>query len=183
MVNSLYRALIMIALGSLMGCAGSKQELKIDPQVQLTVRFRDAGWDGLEIPVAGRCGDCGGGGRSPALRIGGLPVEANEVVVEFNDLRIPDLAENGGHGTLAVATGGKSEVVLPSVREETMSLPHGVRSVRKHRCVFWGHKGGAYKAPCGCGQGNEYVATVLAIRRNGDSSVVLAQTEIALGLF
>ncbi len=183
MVRSLSRVLVLIAIGSFIGCAGSKQELKIDPRIQLTVRFVDAGWDGLEIPFVGRCGDCGGGGRSPALRISGLPAEANEVVVEFNDLRILDLAKNGGHGTLAVATGGKSEVILPSVREETMSLPRGVRSVRKHRCVFFGHKSGAFKAPCGCGQGNEYEATVLAIRRHGENSVVLARTKIALGVF
>lgn len=175
--------LVLIAVGSFIGCAGSKQQLNIDPRVKLSVGFVDAGWNGVEIPVVGRCGDCGGGGRSPALSISGLPTEANEVIVEFNDLRIRDLAQNGGHGTLAVATGGKSEVIFPSVREETMSLPRGVRSVRKHRCVFFGHKGGAYKAPCGCGQGNEYVATVLAVHRTGDRTAVLAQVEVALGLF
>lgn len=183
MLRPLVMTLILMALFALSGCAGSQQKLQIDPEVHLQVQFCDAGWDGLEIPVTGRCGDCGGGGRSPTLRISGLPPEANEVVVEFNDLRIPDLAKNGGHGTLAVATGGKEEVVLPSVREETMSLPNGVRSVRKHQCVFFGHKAGAYKAPCGCGQGNEYVARVMAVHRSGENSVVLAQKVIALGLF
>lgn len=157
--------------------------VQIDPGIQLEVEFRDAGWNGQDIPVAGRCSDCGGGGRSPALRVRGLPAEASEIIVEFNDLRIPDLAKNGGHGVLAVATGGLGEVMLPSVREETMSLPRGVRSVRKHRCDRYGHKPGAYKAPCGCGYGNEYVATVKAVRHNGKQAVVVARTEIRLGFF
>jgi hypothetical protein len=149
----------------------------------LEVQFVDAGWDGLEVPFSGRCGDCGGGGRSPALHISGLPAEANEVIVEFNDLRIRELATNGGHGTLAMFTGGRPEITLPSVREETMKLPRGVRSAGKHRCVLFGHKDGAYKAPCGCGQGNEYVARVMAVHREGKDRQILAEKTIAMGLF
>lgn len=183
MSKNLRLLLILGSLAFVAGCGGSQQEVRLDPKIQLKVEFLDAGWDGLEIPFQGRCGDCGGGGRSPTLRIGGLPAEANEVVVEFNDLRIKDLATNGGHGTLAVGTGGKDSVLLPSVREETMKLPQGVRCVRKHRCVFYGHKEGAFKAPCGCGQGNEYVAKVMAVHREGEKIKVLAQKEVPLGVF
>jgi len=183
MTRSLKTIPMIIVLAILIGCAASGESVRIDPTVRLTVEFYDAHWNGLEIPVSGQCGDCGGMGNSPALRIRGLPAEANEVIVEFNDLRIPDLAEYGGHGSLAVATGGRDWVVLPSVREESMSLPVGVRCVHKHRCVVYGHRAGAYKAPCGCGQGNEYVAVIKAVRRSGEDTVVLAVTEFALGIF
>lgn len=179
----LMTTLIILAFFVLSGCGSSSPPPKHEPQVNLTVQFTDAGWDGKVIPVDGRCRDCGGRGRSPKMRIGGLPAEANEVIVEFNDRRITDLARNGGHGALGMETGGLEEVVLPSVREETMSLPAGVRCVSKHRCVFYGHKAGAFKAPCGCGQGNDYWATVKAVRRDGDRTKVLAKIEIPLGLF
>ena len=183
MVHAHRATLFPFTIAILAGCAGSQQDLQIDPTIQLTVEFLDGSWNGQEIPVAGRCVECGGSGRSPALRIGGLPTGANEVVVEFNDLRILELAENGGHGTLAVSTRGKDTVILPSVPEETMSIPRGVRSVRPHKCVLFGKRAGAYKAPCGCGQGNEYVAVVLAVKRNGNQSVILARKEIPLGFF
>jgi len=175
--------LLLAAFSLLLGCSGSKHSIQIDPTIHLVVEFCDAAWNGQDIPVSGRCGDCGGEGLGPEIRVSGLPAEADEVVFEFNDLRIRDLAKNGGHGALGVRTGGREEIVLPSVREETMSLPPGVRSVRKHRCVFYGHKAGAYKAPCGCGYGNEYVATVKAVRIDGEQTVVLAQTQIRLGYF
>ena len=167
----------------LAGCSGSSPSVRLDPRIRLSVAFVDSRWNGEEIPVVGRCGDCGGEGRSPELRIGGLTADVDEVIVEFNDLRIRDLATGGGHGVLGVATGGRPDVVLPSVREETMVLPGGVRSVSKHRCGFYGHKAGAYKAPCGCGHGNTYVAVVKALRHEGDSTVVVAQQTFPLGVF
>jgi len=173
----------LIGLAVLAGCAGSQKSRRSAPGTDLSVSFVSSAWDGEEIPIIGRCRNCGGQGHSPALRIGRLPAGADEVVVEFNDLRIPDLASKGGHGTLAMGTRGRREVVLPSVPEETMSLPLGVRSVRQHQCVHFGHKAGAYKAPCGCGQGNEYVARVMAVRRDGDRREVLAEAEIRLGFF
>jgi len=176
-------ALTLVAFSILAGCSGSSQSIQIDPRIHMVAEFCDDRWNGQEIPVEGRCGDCGGEGLSPELRISGLTAEVDEVTIAFNDLRIPDLAKNGGHGTLGIATAGRAEIILPSVREETMSLPRGVRSVHKHRCVFYGHKAGAYKAPCGCGYGNEYVAVVKAISRNGEKSIVLAQKEIRLGFF
>lgn len=170
---------------ALVGCssAPSTEAIRLDAPIDMTIEFVDPGWDGETIPVSGRCVSCGGHGRSPAMRVGGLPPEVNEIIVEFNDLRIKDLAKNGGHGTLGYATGGREEAYLPSVREETMSLPKGVRSVRKHQCVFYGHKSGAYKAPCGCGQGNDYVAVVKAVHREGDDIQVLARKTVPMGLF
>jgi hypothetical protein len=175
--------LLLIAAVGLVGCAGSGPVTQIDPTVQLTVSFHDPHWNGIEVPVSGRCGDCGGRGMSPALHIGGLPAQATEVTVAFNDLRIIPLSTNGGHGTLGVSTGGKSEVFLPSVPEESMSLPRGVRCVRKHQCAYYGHKAGAYKAPCGCGQGNEYEAVIRAVRRVDGKTTILAETKLALGVF
>ena len=176
--------LLILCLAVLLaGCAGSSGSSRRAAVPDLVVAFVDADWGGDEIPVSGRCRNCGGQGRSPALRITGVPAGADEVVVAFNDLRVPDLSENGGHGTLAVETDGASEVVLPSVYEETMSLPPGVRSVHKHRCVRYGHQKGAYKAPCGCGSGNVYAAEVRAVRRDGKDLVVLARGEILLGRF
>lgn len=176
------RLFALILMGFIAGC-GHQPQAASNPTATLSVTFRDAAWDGREVPVIGRCRSCGGDGRSPALLVGGLPPTADEVIVEFNDLRITDLARNGGHGAIGVATGGAAEVVVPSVREETMSLPRGVRCVSKHRCVFYGHKPGAYKAPCGCGHGNVYEATVKAVRREGGKTVVLASTRVALGIF
>ena len=183
MSRGILTILTFTVLTALAGCAGSGQKAQLDPRVHLTVHFVDSGWDGQTVPAWGRCRDCGGEGLSPALRIGGLPPEATEVVVEFDDLSFLALSEDGGHGTLAIATGGLDEVVLPSVHEETMTLPQGVRCVRKHRCSPYGHEPGAFKAPCGCGNGNEYMATVMALRGRGDDEVLLAKTEIALGSF
>jgi len=174
---------LMILVATLAGCGGSRPAATTDPAARIVVSFRDAAWDGREVPVIGRCRTCGGDGRSPALRVSGLPAGVDEVIVEFNDLRITDLARNGGHGAIAVATGGKAEVVVPSIREESMTLPPGVRCVSKHRCVFYGHKPGAYKAPCGCGHGNVYQATVKAVRSEGGRTTVLATTKVSLGVF
>jgi len=172
---------ILALLPLLTGCG--EPDIKLDTEIDLRVSFVDSSWDGVAVPYAGRCRDCGGAGMSPALRIAGLPPEAHEVVVEFNDLSFLALSEDGGHGTLAMATGGAAEIVLPSLREESMKLPQGVRSLRKHRCSPYGHEPGAYKAPCGCGQGNVYAATILVMGRAGEKTVKLARTEIALGAF
>ncbi len=178
------RVFLWLVLPALLcSCGGPRVPRPVPVVGTLDVQFVDSGWDGLEVPFSGRCGDCGGGGRSPALRISGLPAAANEVIVEFNDLRIRELATNGGHGTLAMFTGGRPEITLPSVREETMKLPRGVRSAGKHRCVLFGHKDGAYKAPCGCGQGNEYVVRVMAVHREGKARQILAEKTMAMGIF
>lgn len=183
MTRSRIVLLLLLVLVALAGCRGGAGEVATDPTSRLVVTFDDPRWTGEEVPVVGRCRDCRGQGMSPALRISGLPSSADEVVVEFNDLRVVDLARHGGHGTLSVATGGASEVVLPSVREETMDLPAGVRCVRPHRCGFYGHAPGAYKAPCGCGQGNEYVAVVSAVKNVDGKQRVLAEGRIRVGFF
>lgn len=175
--------LVCLSPWILAGCSGSGPAVRIDPDMELTVEFCDPSWNGDGIPTRGRCSDCGGEGPSPALRIGGLTDRVDAVVVEFNDLRILELRENGGHGAIGMDTDGQEEIILPSVREETMKLPRGVRCVHPHRCVQFGHKGGAYKAPCGCGYGNPYAATVLAIDREGDREFVVARTVIRLGSF
>ena len=144
--------LVCLSPWILAGCSGSGPAVRIDPDMELTVEFCDPSWNGDGIPTRGRCSDCGGEGLSPALRIGGLTDRVDAVVVEFNDLRILELRENGGHGAIGMDTDGQEEII-PAVgaRGNHEAAAGECAACIRTDASSSGHKGGAYKAPCGCG--------------------------------
>jgi len=168
----------------LAGCAGTGAIIYTPTETvaELQVSFVDSSWDGTTIPVSGICKEGRGGGRSPSMRIGGIPSGADAIVVEFNDTGRPYLAEYGGHGAIWMATGGATELVIPSVQERSSELPAGVHMEHAHMAEGFGP--GAYLAPCSLGMGHLYVAHIMAVRRQGpEGPLLLAEASLPLGLY
>ena len=175
--------LSIVGLLLLCGCVATSQYVAEENLVVLNVSFTDARWDGSSVPVIGRCKKCSGDGFSPELIVSNIPDGTNAVVIEFNDRDFQPLAANGGHGTIWVAVAGQTEIVVPSIPEETYDLPGGVQMEKKHRAPVG--KPGAYFGPCGCGRGNRYFAIVKAVKKSDQEgeSRLLGEGIIELGRF
>lgn len=168
----------------LSGCGGTSGMMysPVDDVGYLDVSFAAGPWDGATVPTVGICSEGQGKGMSPSLRVQGIPAEADAVVVEFNDTGCHDLMEYGGHGAIWVATEGRTEVVVPSIRERTLELPDGVHMEHAHRAQ--GFAPGAYLAPCSLGVGHLYEARVMAVRRRApDGPQLLAEATVSLGVY
>ena len=173
--------LFLIFVTFMVGCSDGKYQ-SAENVVELAVSFNDAGWDGETVPKAGQCHDCGGGGSSPALRVSNIPAGTDLVVVQFNDKSMPGLSRDGGHGAIRFRIDDQTAFVARSVPEQTFDLPEGVEMESQHRAPVG--KPGAYLAPCGCGNGNEYEATILALKSAASGkNLVLGKGRIMLGKF
>ncbi|MGE4298182.1 MAG: hypothetical protein AB7E47_09160 [Desulfovibrionaceae bacterium] len=178
---------LLLAVTALLLFTGCKKTYfgneAIESLGQLQVAFVDAAWDGKFVPAGMQCAQFGGkNAMSPALRVGGIPAGADQIIVEFNDRTYTPLSTNGGHGAIAVAVpAGATEVVVPSVAGETNDVPAGVTVIHGHRATWSVLKPGAYLPPCSGGKGNTYFAIVHAV--NTTDKVVLAQARVALGTY
>lgn len=150
---------------------------------ELTVEFVDPAWDGNRIPKGQQCKKFKGNGSTPALRVSNIPKGANAIIVEFNDASFSRLSNNGGHGKIGWKIEGGGETVLTPVPGGTDNLPEGTWLVKKNRATgAWSSPG--YLPPCSGGQGNKYVAVVIAVRMAGDDvAEELAEVDITLGRF
>ncbi|MFO7666192.1 MAG: hypothetical protein R6V76_06205 [Desulfobacterales bacterium] len=134
------------------------------------------------MPKVGQCKNCGGEGLSPALRIKNIPPEADLIIVEFNDKSMPALSKGGGHGAIRLKIENKTELVVPSIAEQTFNLPVGVEMESQHRAPLG--KPGAYMAPCGCGNENKYEATIFALKNAElEKRMTMSKGKIFLGKF
>ena len=150
--------------------------------VDLIISFDDSKWDGKKVPTVGQCQNCGGKGLSPAILIKNIPREADLIIVEFNDKSMPALSKEGGHGAIRFKIKNATEFVAPSVPEQTLELPKGSEMESQHRAPSG--KPGAYMAPCGCGNGNKYEATILAVKSpQSGKRLILGRGKIFLGEF
>jgi hypothetical protein len=150
--------------------------------VDLAISFDDPKWDGEKVPKAGQCKNCGGEGLSPALLIKNIPQEADLIIVEFNDKSMPSLSKGGGHGAIRFNIQKQTEFIVPSIAEQTLELPEGIELESQHRAPVG--KPGAFMAPCGCGNENNYEATILAAKseQSGERKI-LGRGKIFLGKF
>ena len=192
-VGPLLAILIALPIALLAGCASTPSGGAAAPEPvpvpkqaatavsNLTVSFTDQAWNGRAVPRSGCCQRCGGRGMSPGLLVERLPAGTEAVIVEFNDLSYQPLSRGGGHGAIRVPCAGRTEVEIPSFKENSDVLPEGVLLEHRHRAVGYGR--GAYLGPCGCGSNNLYEATVEAVRRVDGKDEVLASGTIKLGRF
>ncbi len=163
----------------LFGCTPPKY-VPVANIAKLDVSFVDSKWDGKIIPSEGRSRDTGGAGMSPALKIRSIPPGTNAVIVEFNDIDLPALASEGGHGALYVDITNEEEIVIPSVQSLSTYLPAGVLVEHQHRAE--GIARSAYLAPNAFN--HWYSANVMAVYKSNvetESSKLLGTGKITLG--
>ncbi len=150
----------------------------------LTVEFADSAWDGVDIPEGQHCKKFGGNGSTPPLTVYNVPAEANAIVVEFNDLDYQPLSKKGGHGKVGFEIEmGAGTVQLPAAPGGTKKMPEGIWLVKKNRATgAWFSQG--YLPPCSGGNGNTYVADVLAVVKTSKKKYkVLAKARITMGRY
>ncbi len=102
--------------------------------------------------------------------------------MEYSDKTYKKM-DDGGHGKIGYAlNGGGDSAQVPSIPGHSFDLPSGFFLVAAHRAPKW-DKAGAYMPPCSGGKGNDYHLTVKAIKQDGETSEVLAQTLVVLGKY
>lgn len=169
-------AVFLTAVACFFVCSCSEYK-SAENAAELSVSFIDPNWDGKTIPVSGQCQNCGGQGFSPALRVRNIPGGADVIIAEFMDKSMGVF-----HGALRFHVSQKSEFIIPSVPEQTLSLPKGAEIESEHRAPL-GERG-AYMAPCGCGDEYLYEATVFAIQTGSSGrKLLLGKGKITLGKF
>lgn len=135
-------------------------------------------WDGKNVPQGQNCKLDGGNGKTPPIKVTGLPAGTRWVVVEFNDKSYSPLSRNGGHGKIGFPVSG-SAATLPAVPGMTAKLPGGAVVVTKARSTGR-YASPGYLPPCSGGKGNRYTADVKALDAN---SKVLEQVSIDIGRY
>ena len=148
----------------------------------MTVQFADPVWDGKMIPEGEHCKKFGGNGSTPPLTVSNIPDGANAIIVEFSDVSYRPMA-SGGHGIVGWRIGNSNEVFLRPIPGGEDELPQGTWLERKNRATgAWRSPG--YLPPCSGGQLNKYVATIKAVRMNGnDIAEELAEVDIVMGKY
>ena len=173
--------LCLTATGLLLsGCGGKKA-----PQtegVTLDIRFADEMWKLGVVSVDGTCVACGGEGMSPELIVRGIPTKAKALVVEFVNVTMEDPGAVADCGAFRILTGGQTELTIPSIPEQTMSLPEGVLVEREHGSTT--ARRGAYLAPCTCDVMDRYEIIVTADKHEKwreQGYEILGQRRISMG--
>jgi hypothetical protein len=172
---------ILGVIACIFACSESKYK-PAENVAELTISFIDSKWDGKKVPKSGQCQNCGGEGFSPALLVRNIPKNTNYLIAEFNDKSMPSLSKGGGHGAIRVQIPPKTEFVIPPVKEQTFDLPAGVETESEHKAPLG--KSGAYMAPCGCGNENNYEVTIMAVQsEQTGQGLLLGRGKIKLGEF
>lgn len=164
----------------------------VDDVAVLDVKFGFYKWNGIEIPIEGISIKCGGDGISPDFYVSNIPIEANAIVVEYEDSELRKLGYSVSNGSYWVPTEGKSEVYIQSVIEGAVELPEGVHEERQHSGVkVFNESRGVYRAPNSCvftndGTGSRYFAHIKAVYKpynKEDQGLLLGYAFIELGTF
>lgn len=151
----------------------------------LKVSFADSAWDGKKVPKGQQCTKFRGKGATPALKVEGIPADANAIIVEFNDRSYQPLSYDGGHGRIGFwIKEGQSTAMLTSVPGETKDMPEGAFLEKRNRATGEYARPG-YLPPCSGGRGNKYVAEVKAVQKieGKKKPKVLAKAKIQLGKY
>ena len=165
-------SLLLMALGT--ACA----------EEGLTITLADPAWNGKNIPADQVCKRFGGNqSKSPALKVDGLPADADALLLSFNDESYTPM-DKGGHGVVRVQLNKAATMLVPSIPGETDTLPAGISLVTKHRGTGWSGTGGAYLPPCSGGRGNTYTIDISAIKSGTDGgSTTVAKGKIVMGSY
>ena len=151
---------------------------------ELTITLADPAWNGKIIPADQVCKRFGGNqSKSPALKVDGIPADADALLLSFNDESYTPM-DKGGHGVVRVQLNKAATMQVPSIPGETDTLPAGISLVTKHRGTGWSGTGGAYLPPCSGGRGNTYTIDVSAIKSGTDGgSTTVAKGKIVMGSY
>lgn len=151
---------------------------------ELTVALDDPAWNGRSIPTDQVCKKFSGNqGKSPALKIDGIPTDADALLLSFNDESYSPM-DKGGHGVVRVQLNKTSTMQVQAIPGETDTLPAGISVVTKHRGSGWSGTGGAYLPPCSGGRGNTYSIDIAVIKSGADGSTqTLAKGKIVMGRY
>ena len=154
--------------------------------LQLRLSFTNPQWDGETIPPGQQCQKFGGkASGTPQMKVEGIPIEADALVVEYTDRSWGPI---GGHGKIGYyIEPGADTIVIPSVPGHSFDLPEGFFLVSEHAAPHW-DTAGAYLPPCSGagGVGNRYYAIVKAIvgaKSEGEKPLLVARGSIEMGRF
>ncbi len=135
-----------------------------DGATELDVEFlQPTKWNGNVIPAQQICRREGGRGSTPPLYIGSIPPETNLIIMEINNIDIPEL-EKAGQGSIGFYHDGSDSAVLMPVPGETFRLPSFAfeeKASKIYPAQPW-----PYMPPCHL-KNYHYTATVLAVKRTG----------------
>ncbi|MBT3395948.1 MAG: hypothetical protein HN423_02045 [Alphaproteobacteria bacterium] len=180
--------IVALAIAGILAWAfGGRTDYPIVGEVgELQVAFADPEWGGDALPEGMWCDRYdGSNARSPSLLVAGVPIDANAIVVNFNDEMVFFLDEGGGHGAIGFWVQPAAEIRLPSVPPNTREL--GAEIFVEHGPLIpFGIMGRGYLPPCSGGMGNLYSAEVLAVFKSEDDpseNRLLARGYIALGRY
>lgn len=165
------------------GCASYSYNGR--PVTRLSVSFMEpTEWNGKIIPATQGCRFQGGQGSTPALYVSRIPEQTNLLIMEINNLDVPELAENGGNGSIGFYHNGESTAVLLSVPGESYSLPSFAFKEKSSRVNS--AKPYPYMPPC-LEKHQRYSITIKAVRRTGSfdkqKTDVLGTGRIDLGKY
>ncbi|MBP3403914.1 MAG: hypothetical protein J6L82_08395 [Alphaproteobacteria bacterium] len=155
------------------------------PVAELSVSFMEpTDWNGKIFPANQGCRFQGGQGSTPALYVSRIPEQTNLLILEINNLDVPELAQNGGNGSIGFYHNGESTAVLLPVPGESYSLPSFAFKEKASRVNA--AKPYPYMPPC-LEKHQRYTATVKAVKRTGSfdkqQTDVLGIGEIDLGKY
>ena len=171
--------LSLIPLTALMACQTTEMSAT-QTQVevaQLNVELL-GDWDGNNVPSGQQCSLHGGEGATPPMRVSGVPTEAHEIIVQYNDRSFPPLSRNGGHGVVAYPATGEV-TTLASVPGMTSDLGSAARVVSRAKSTGQ-YASSGYLPPCSGGRGNIYEAVLKAV---DDNNNLLATSTVRIGRY
>lgn len=121
-------------------------------------------WNGNIIPPRQSCSSDGGIGSTPPLYVSHIPEKTNLLIMEINNLDVPALSENGGHGSIGFYHNGEHSATLLPVPGESNVLPKFAFKEKSNRVKP--SKPYPYMPPCS-EKGHKYSVTVKAVNRTG----------------
>jgi len=178
-------SIALVSIFALTACVSSNYRVAENVHL-LKLSFADPAWDGKKIPSGQQCQRFGGNNpKTPAIKVMGIPSEANAIVIEYSDGSYAPM-DNGGHGKVRYEIEqGQETVVIPPIPGHTFNLPKGFSLVSAHQAPRFDDPG-AYLPPCSGGSENRYYATVKAIHRDrskDDNTLLLAEGVIQMGSY
>ncbi|WP_205470728.1 hypothetical protein [Breoghania sp. L-A4] len=117
----------------------------------------------------------GGNGKTPPMKVSGLPKGTEWIHAEFNERSYKPLSRNGGHGVIGYPVKGNA-ANLPA---NSTSLPGGAKVIKAAR-ASGKYASRGYLPPCSGGRGNQYFADLKAVGKGGK---VLGQARVELGRY
>jgi hypothetical protein len=169
-------------------CSKSIKYISIYDPAVLDVSFNNDDenkWNGKRIPDGQQCEKYGGEKpKTPKISVKNIPPGTNAIIMEYSDKNYKPM-DNGGHGKVGyMISEGTTEVKIPSISGNSLSVPNNFFIVVKHKNIF--AKEGAYMPPCSGGDNHCYYVTVKAVfidPANDKNYQLLGEGKLVLGKY